>query len=335
VAEWFYNNLLEIQAIYHWYFPDYFRPFDLRMPVEHRAPTSTQTASFYSGGVDSLYNLVEMELRREQGLSRGIDQLWLVQGMDICITKDRFWQTVSRSMIDGMRDVLRQEVVTIRTNIHAFYGKWVPWGYTGHGPVLAGIAKSAANIVGSVLIGSSSPYNDPSPWASTPLVDPHWSCDQQSIVHFGARFNRAQKLQTIARKPEYLRSLRVCFENRGGAYNCGRCEKCVRTRLVLMALGLDRHCSTFSAPLDHDDIRRIRLPWYPEEDSAWLIWNDVYKLCRRHPDLKAAARAIRHAMWRSRLCLWRRPFLPFYRALRRRLRRPFAASHSPQVGTAA
>jgi hypothetical protein len=35
-----------------------------------------------------------------------------------------------------------------------------------------------------------------------------------------------------------LRYLRVCLGNFGGAYNCGRCRKCVRTAIPLTALGV-------------------------------------------------------------------------------------------------
>jgi hypothetical protein len=44
----------------------------------------------------------------------------------------------------------------------------------------------------------------------------------------------------IARWPEGLAALRVCYLidlPGGGAVNCGECEKCVRTKLELLAVG--------------------------------------------------------------------------------------------------
>src|SRR5262249_59102310 len=45
-------------------------------------------------------------------------------------------------------------------------------------------------------------------------------------------------------------SLRVCWENPDGAYNCGRCEKCLRTMINLLIAGALDRCPTFPLPLD-------------------------------------------------------------------------------------
>ena len=54
----------------------------------------------------------------------------------------------------------------------------------------------------------------------------------------GCEASRLDKLDVVAREPAARHSLRVCWENRGGAYNCGRCEKCLRTMVAMDALGV-------------------------------------------------------------------------------------------------
>ena len=53
----------------------------------------------------------------------------------------------------------------------------------------------------------------------------------------------------VARSPTALKTLKVCWQGEPQDRNCGLCEKCVRTRLNLLSVGvLDPPC--FDAPLD-------------------------------------------------------------------------------------
>ena len=47
-----------------------------------------------------------------------------------------------------------------------------------------------------------------------------------------------------------MKHLRVCWENRGSAYNCGLCEKCLRTLVNLRVVGAEGRCQTFDRRLN-------------------------------------------------------------------------------------
>lgn len=66
-----------------------------------------------------------------------------------------------------------------------------------------------------------------------------------------------EKLRGLIDHPEALSRLRVCWENQAN-YNCGLCEKCVRTMLGLRALGI-QHCAAFPDTLTPELVRRQRL----------------------------------------------------------------------------
>ena len=87
------------------------------------------------------------------------------------------------------------------------------------------------------MISSSNPLVDNYPWGSRWDVDPQFSSATLQIQHFGAEFGRVEKLQSIAHEDLVRRYLRVCWENRSSDSNCGQCEKCVRTMLILEACG--------------------------------------------------------------------------------------------------
>jgi len=61
------------------------------------------------------------------------------------------------------------------------------------------------------------------------------------IYHDGCDVTRSQKVDRVAQTDAALSVLRVCFKEYttfGAAYNCGTCEKCVRTMVDLRIAGV-------------------------------------------------------------------------------------------------
>ena len=77
------------------------------------------------------------------------------------------------------------------------------------------------------------------PVGSHPAVDGLFSSQRIAIIHDGARFTRLDKVRDLASWPTALAVLRVCPESAETEANCGRCEKCLRTRLELLAAGVE------------------------------------------------------------------------------------------------
>lgn len=90
-----------------------------------------------------------------------------------------------------------------------------------------------------LFIGASHHLADPVPMGSHPAVDHLLSSQRLQIIHDGSRFTRLEKVRELATWPTGLAALRVCPETSGEEANCGRCEKCLRTRLELLAAGVE------------------------------------------------------------------------------------------------
>jgi hypothetical protein len=92
--------------------------------------------------------------------------------------------------------------------------------------------------------------------ASHPLAPNH---PIREIAHTGAWLWRKEKLESIAGEDLVRRHLRVCWQSRDSQMNCGFCEKCLRTILVLAQAGQLEHFPVFagSVPLAE---RLNRLP---------------------------------------------------------------------------
>ncbi len=254
----------------------------------HRVPLSFERSSvsaashggvslFFSCGVDSYYSLIK---QRDE-----IENLILVHGFDVPLA-----DTITFALVEAQaRDtagLFGKRLIVVRTNSHweqpAVPGGWRMY----HGAALAAVAHALAPNHGMVYIAGSYSYADLHPWGSHPLLDPLWSSDAVQIVHDGVAA-RTDKLRVLVQYPEVLARLRVCWEN-VGQYNCGRCEKCVRTMLALRALGVDR-CSAFPDTLTPELVRRQEL-----NDDSVLYWRELLDP-GLPPALYAAVRSAIHS----------------------------------------
>jgi len=104
---------------------------------------------------------------------------------------------------------------------------------------LAAVGHAAIAGAAVLFLGSSYPVADLVPWGSHPAVDGLFSSQRVTLVHDGSRFSRLQKVCDLASWPTALAALRVCPEGLGMRANCGECEKCLRTRLELLAAGVE------------------------------------------------------------------------------------------------
>lgn len=177
---------------------------------------------FFSGGVDSFYSLVN---------NPDIRTLAFVIGFDIRLPNRATWE----AMINAYRVIAQErgvKLVTVFTNLrqHRALGR-IRWARY-HGAALAAVAHLLQSQAGRWLVSASYYRGNLMPWGSHPDLDWRWSSADVGIQHFGDDRWRAEKLASMAGEAMVHRHLRVCFSGPTAAGNCGRCEKCVRTRLI-------------------------------------------------------------------------------------------------------
>jgi hypothetical protein len=210
-------------------------------------------AAFFSGGADSFYTALTNQDR--------LTHLLLIYGFDIAVD-----DTAMRSQVDehlrAAASGLGLELVEVETNLRQFSeNHHCYWGLHYHGAALAAVGQVLRGVSGEVMIGSSYPYASLFPWGSHPMTDPLWAAGEDLvIVHDGSAVDRFEKLAVVAQSDVAMAHLRICFENPGGVYNCGRCDKCVRTMIGLrLVQGLDR-AETLPKELDLDLVRDMGFP---------------------------------------------------------------------------
>jgi hypothetical protein len=89
------------------------------------------------------------------------------------------------------------------------------------------------------------------------------------IRHRDYELTRLEKIRIVSQWDIAFNNFRVCLANVPDLLNCGKCEKCVRTRLELAALGLLHKTRAFvQDELTPEDIEkfditiRVRPPFY-------------------------------------------------------------------------
>ena len=204
-----------------------------------RTDRRERTALCFSGGVDSFYSL----LRRPGG----VDLIVAGHGLDIPLA-DTDRMARFESSVREIAESLNIESAIVRTNLREhpdFAG--VSWERT-HGGALAAIGHLLGDGVSRLVISSSAARADAHPWGSHWQVDPLWGTARLRIEHFGDSIRRGEKLASLGGEPLVQKHLRVCWANRNGALNCSRCEKCIRTEVVLAMYGMLDRFQVFDSP---------------------------------------------------------------------------------------
>ena len=198
--------------------------------------------AFLSGGVDGLHMLM-----RNRRLYRPDDAAYIrdalfIHGFDIGKRAykpemERFER--ARESLRALADETGLRLITCRTNLRHLPSKPDFWYYRHNGAALAAVGHAAIRDSAFLFIGASHDIANPVPIGSHPAVDGLFSSQRVTIVHDGARYSRFQKVRELASWPTALAALRVCPGNPGNELNCGVCEKCLRTRLELLAADVE------------------------------------------------------------------------------------------------
>ena len=260
------------------------------------------TGIFFTGGVDSFFSLLR---HREE-----ITHLIFVRGFDIKLQK----QDVDGSVLPAIRAVAAQmnkTLVEVSTNIREFSDRLVDWALDYHGAALAAVALLLAPMLNKVYVASTHSERDTFRWGSHLFLDHLYSTETLSLIHDGADATRVEKVAAIANNRLVQQTLRVC--NKGGAYNCGRCEKCLRTMINLRVAGALEQVVTFDRNLRLNEVRLIQVR---DENKASFVSENLTALRAKGVDDDLAL-ALNDALNRRFYKGWGRLEKPLIRGMNR------------------
>jgi hypothetical protein len=225
------RNVRELVAVWRsWYPRLHAVDFEFDFAAEQPTDRGERVGSFFTAGVDSYFTA----LRSQEPGAIPTDDLVTVWGFDVPLA-DRAAFERRRERLSAIAEELGARLVDVATNLRSTRLKEAEWGGLWHGAALASVGHALGGRYRRLLVASTWNYGSLVPLGSHPLTDPLLSSSTTQVVHDGATHNRFEKLEYIARSETALRNLHVCFRAQSD-YNCGSCEKCMRTMAILEVL---------------------------------------------------------------------------------------------------
>jgi hypothetical protein len=267
----------EIQAIFHSWNRAFHKVEIIAGPHTPGAE-GRGIASFFSGGVDGTYTFLKHQAE--------IEYLVLANGFDFVSQPKAFAETVQRN--GGFAARHSKQLLAIETNYYDFGRRYRLSRAATFGGCLASMAHSLG--FGRVYIAGAGDANNISPEGSHPLLDPLWTTEACRIVHDGLEASRADRTAVVARDPDAILNLRVCWQDPNK--NCGACLKCLRTMITLRLLGVGE-AAYFGRALTTRDVLSMNV-------------RDAHELAYLQDNLDLAVRlgnetwtkVLRHRIWR-------------------------------------
>jgi hypothetical protein len=211
---------------------------DQVIPAERQ---STRRGIFaFSGGVDGTFALLRHHKARAGLRTARPVAAMLVHGFDIALDEQQAFDR-ARGNVSDVIGALGMPLAIVRTNWRGEACKVWPQEY------LAGLSACLHQFRGLAnvgVLGAGEDYaNLEQPWGSNNPITNHLLSGSGFEIHTeGGGFTRTQRVGLICDYPEIAAKLRVCWEGPKTGGNCGRCEKCIRTKLNFMANGIRPPC---------------------------------------------------------------------------------------------
>ena len=277
------------------------------VPIEAevlREPSSrgTRTACLFSGGVDSFYTVLSPH-------ASPIDDLLVIHGaFDLMHARQPSFERV-QGRLQAAADALGKTLIPSATNLlHTRLGK-TDLVFMSQGSMMISVPLALERRFERVLIAASIDLTWKEAWGTHPITDALLSTGSTVVEEHGFTKMRIPKTLAIAQSDVALATLRVCLFT-GDETNCMECEKCLRVAIVLDLLDVIERAPTFGGR--RLDLRRVgRLAIGDPHVRHYYL--EMLEICRER-GREDMARAIRKALFRSRL---HDPFRPFVRWLRR------------------
>lgn len=232
------DGLYTLQSIWSRWRPELYRQIEITAEAEQ--PSSIKSmeegAIFaFSGGVDATFSLFRHLTGMVGRCSRQPDAAMLVQGMDIPLDRDDyFYGALKRAEL--ILESTSVKLIPIKTNSRQLDQSWED----SFSLQLASCFFLLQKKFRWAMLGSGEPYESLSlPWGSTPLTDYLVSNESLSLIFDGANFDRTEKVDWLVKntRETTVSNIRVCYAGSKKDRNCGKCEKCIRTKLNFWAKG--------------------------------------------------------------------------------------------------
>jgi len=261
-------NLSTVCSLMKLWFNDWKEPPEIKCNFSTRK-LADETGLFMSGGVDSLASLKRLTDKYPPGDMYRPSAAVLIDYQGIKRLSDEETALRLQGRKERCLKTTREkdvELLTVSTNFRELCPNGEFWAERYHGAVLAAVAHFKSyrfrrfNIASSIAARHFGSDACKQPWGSHPLLDGCYSSEHLEVVHHGYDLARLDKVGVLADWDAALNNMQVCTSPTSGGGNCGKCKKCIRTKLYLLIHGsLDKSNAFDSSGLTVDDINSLKI----------------------------------------------------------------------------
>ena len=208
---------------------------------------SRNVGCFFSGGVDSFYTYLKNKNK--------INNLIFVHGFDISVKDKHLYRKVEKN-IEQIARKEKVRLIRVKTNIREIFEQYFAWDMS-HEFALASVSLFLSQGFKEIYMSCGQTDDNATHNYMSPELDILWSTENMKIHHFGCDAGKVSKLRFLSRFTLVMQNLRVCWVNKGDAYNCGECEKCLRNMLGLYIVDSLEKCTAFKTGINLSKLESI------------------------------------------------------------------------------
>lgn len=275
--ESYLDSLNEVEQVFRGWFPQF--SFSGKIHVQNVISNKFNNKGYallFSGGVDSLTSYVRHKDKRPTLIS-----IW---GADIPTYEYKFWNKVRSKLVD-FADEEGVNIQFIKANIQEIpnnslltseYRVESWWRDVSHGLILLGLcAPSTTEKIGVIFSASPGKGIDT---AINFLANANVSWGDVEIIIEGSELSRQDKIKILKNDARCLSYLRVCWSQHQ-EYNCGYCEKCLRTIVGLILENVDPNYCNFKIKNNILNLVQIYLTKgiLTKSGNDILMWQDIQR----------------------------------------------------------
>lgn len=236
-------------------------------------PNNKKMITAFSGGLDAAYTTYKYKKGLDNHFKYEIDKSVIILGADIPVENKTQFEEVF-AFAKKMTDDLNIELIPVETNYRKLHQTWLH----AYGSVVV----SALNFFSKKYFYGAGATGDTylsyqAPCGFSPLTDQFLSNDTFRFITDGREHTRTQRASFLKDWKALHENLHVCWVNKGSSENCGKCEKCIRTKLNFKAVGVDNlPCMPNNANFEeiNDDLMRI--------GHDIIFYQEIYDYAKSH-----------------------------------------------------
>jgi len=271
VTESLLHNLDEYLKIWSLWKPELYK--NIKIGVKEIVPDKPfrdlPAVMAFSGGLDASFSLADHQARATGNIFKEIRTGILIVGFDLKEDKKSTINLAYKNAKHSVED-FGADCAVIKTN---WQQELCPDWTMGYDAGVACILHTLASHYScGILSGTISFLQELGelPYGCNMMTNHLLGSYTFPVILTGGTHTRFEKAGFVGRFPALQNRLRVCWQPLENGINCGECEKCVRTRLEMLAYGLEP--DIFNLPLDEKNIENLD---FSKEDS-FEYFKEIY-----------------------------------------------------------